>query len=196
MRTQFSRLTAISNAKVSSKAGSASELSCAPGPRAVAWPLNALQMNRFGTVPFDTQGFVPVGYSFFAVAVGILAGAHLRRTVIAMGATLAIAGVVRYVMDEYVRPHYLPAKSIVVSAATGFGNTPAGGGSWALGETFINSSGRVVATPGGKISPAAIPAECRQVYYSDSGLGRCLSTHGVHAVVSYQPSSLLAIPGN
>jgi hypothetical protein len=152
-------------------------------------PLNAVQMNRFSTVAFDTQGLVPIGYSFFGVAIGAMAGAVLRRTVVAMGSTLAILGVVRYVIDQYLRPHFLPAKSIAVSAATGFGSTPAGSGSWTLGETLVSTSGRVIATPGGKINPAAIPAACRPVFYTDSGLGRCLSTHGVHAVVSYQPAS-------
>ena len=158
----------------------------------VTWwygPVNAVQQNRFGSVIFDTQGIVPAAYAVFAVAAGVLAGAVLRRTVPAMAVTFAVFGVIRYVVDEFVRPHLLAAERITVGIAASFGNAPAGNGSWVLGTTLMTPGGRPLATPGGKIDPGSLPPACRQVFYSDSKLARCMSAHGFRAVVSYQPAS-------
>ena len=83
----------------------------------VTWwyrPVNAIQQNRFGTVIFDTQALVPVGYAIFGVALGCLMGTVLRRTLPAMGATLLIWGSFRYVFDEYLRPHLLAGHTVLV----------------------------------------------------------------------------------
>jgi hypothetical protein len=158
----------------------------------VTWwygPVNAIQQNRFGSVIFDTQGIVPAAYAVFAVATGVLAGAVLRRTVPAMAVTFAVFGIIRYVIDEYGRPHLLPAQRMTTGIAAAFGNAPAGNGSWTLGTTLAAPGGRSVATPGGKIDPASLPPACRQVFYSDSKLAQCLSAHGYRALVSYQPAN-------
>ena len=58
----------------------------------VTWwegPNNALQLNAFDTGRFDIMGIVPVAYSLFALALGIAAGALLRRVLPAMAVTLA-----------------------------------------------------------------------------------------------------------
>jgi hypothetical protein len=98
----------------------------------VTWwygPVNSVQMNRFGTVVFDTQGIVPVAYAVFGVALGTLLGATLRRTVLAMAATFGIFGVLRYVIDQYVRPHLMPAKSLLLNLDAASSSAPAGNGS-------------------------------------------------------------------
>jgi ABC-type transport system involved in multi-copper enzyme maturation permease subunit len=156
----------------------------------VTWwyhPVNAVQHNRFDQVIFDTQALVPVGYAVFGVALGCLLGTLLRRTVPAMAATVLIWGIFRYVFDEYLRPHLLAAHSVLESITKAFGNSPAGQGSWVLGSTLVNGAGRLL--PGTKINPAQIPATCRAVYYSDNGLARCLSDHGYHYLVRFQPAS-------
>jgi len=156
----------------------------------VTWwyhPINAVQQNRFGSVIFDTQALVPVGYAVFGVALGCLAGALFRRTLPAMGATLVVWGMCRYLFDEYVRPHLLAARTVMDSIGTAFGNTPAGPGGWALSSKLVTPTGR--AFPFTKINPAEIPPSCRAVYYSDNGLSSCLSHHGYRVLVSYQPAS-------
>ena len=58
----------------------------------VTWwsgPNNAQQLNAFDPGRFDIMGIVPVAYSLFAMALGIAAGALLRRTLPAMAVTLA-----------------------------------------------------------------------------------------------------------
>lgn len=77
----------------------------------VTWwrlPESALDVpyGRFGPGLFDIQGIVPVAYSVFAVALGIAAGAVLRRVVSAIAATLAIFTAVR-VAIVFLRPHYM-----------------------------------------------------------------------------------------
>ena len=47
------------------------------------------------------------GYALFAFALGVLAGAVTRRTVRAMGITLASFFVVRFAVAVWIRPHYL-----------------------------------------------------------------------------------------
>ena len=54
----------------------------------VTWwvsPTNAEQLNQFDPGRFDIMGIVPVGYSLFAVALGVTAGALLRRTAAGAG---------------------------------------------------------------------------------------------------------------
>jgi len=59
----------------------------------VTWwsgPENALQQDRFERTQFAIQGIVPIGYALFAVALGIAAGALLRRTLPAVAVTIGI----------------------------------------------------------------------------------------------------------
>src|SRR6202453_4384631 len=67
-----------------------------------AGPRNALYLNAFTGGNFDIQGIVPVGYALFAMALGILAGALLRRTIPAMAVTLGGFVVVRVVITLWV----------------------------------------------------------------------------------------------
>lgn len=56
---------------------------------------------------FDVGGLVPFAYAFFALALGIAAGAIVRHTVGAMFATGAIFVAVRLAVAQ-LRPHFLP----------------------------------------------------------------------------------------
>jgi ABC-type transport system involved in multi-copper enzyme maturation permease subunit len=156
----------------------------------VSWwyrPINAIQQNRFGSIIFDTQALVPIGYAVCGVALGCLIGALFRRSLLAMGTTLGVFGVFRYLFDTYVRPYLLPGRSLRVGVTNAFGNAPAGPGSWLLSEKLINASGQSISI--NKIDPYQLPLACREVYYSDSGLDSCLSHHGYHVLVNFQPAS-------
>src|SRR5581483_9122884 len=54
-----------------------------------ASPLDAATKDIFTPVNFGYHGVAPIGYAAFAFALGATAGVLLRRTVPAMGATLA-----------------------------------------------------------------------------------------------------------
>ncbi|WP_030992871.1 ABC transporter permease [Streptomyces sp. NRRL S-1813] len=62
----------------------------------------------YSALGFQSLGPVPVAYSLLALAVGVLAGLLLRRTVLSMGVTLAAVVVVQVALAQ-LRPYLLPA---------------------------------------------------------------------------------------
>jgi hypothetical protein len=76
----------------------------------VTWwsgPDNALYANAFEANKFDVTDIVPVGYAVFAMALGICAGALLRRTLPALAVTLAGFVALRALIAQWLRPHYM-----------------------------------------------------------------------------------------
>ncbi|MCW2933958.1 MAG: hypothetical protein JWM19_4920 [Actinomycetia bacterium] len=78
----------------------------------VTWwssPIDRVSMNSLAPATFDARGITPVGYAVFAFALGVTAGALIRRTLPAMAVTLAIfAAIQGYAMPQLVRPHLIP----------------------------------------------------------------------------------------
>jgi hypothetical protein len=71
-------------------------------------------MNRFDLSNFGFHGVAPIGYAAFAFALGATAGVLLRRTVPAMGATLAGFVGARLAVTYWIRPHFAsPARESV-----------------------------------------------------------------------------------
>lgn len=66
---------------------------------------------RLGLIVFDLQGVAPIGYTLFAVALGIFAGTVWKRMLPAMGITLAGFIGVRAAVAVLARPHYQPART-------------------------------------------------------------------------------------
>jgi hypothetical protein len=81
----------------------------------VSWwiaPLfQADRLSRFETFSFDAGGVVPIGYTLFAVALGIFAGTVWPKVLPAMAATLAGFVGLRLALTILARPRYLPAES-------------------------------------------------------------------------------------
>ena len=89
----------------------------------VTWwasPTNAEQLNQFDPGRFDLIGIVPVGYSLFAVALGVAAGALLRRVLPALAVTLAGFIAVRVVIALWLRSHYMGAVTVIYSVLSGY----------------------------------------------------------------------------
>jgi hypothetical protein len=79
-------------------------------------------MDQFGT--FDSRDLVPIGYAAFALALGALAGAVLRRSVPAMAVTLVTFTAVRVAFRLLARPVLLPpaAQALALDpSSTGYG---------------------------------------------------------------------------
>ena len=113
----------------------------------VTWwsgPNNALQANAFDPGRFDIMGIVPVGYAVFATALGITAGALLRRTLPAIAVTLAGFIVVRAVIFMALRRSFMTAVTSYFSLSSGF--TPAGS-AWQLGAGFVGANGQPISIP-------------------------------------------------
>ena len=84
-------------------------------PRFTWWsqPLDRFD-DRIAAAIFAQRGIAPVAYTLFALALGVLAGAVLRRTLPAMAVTIVGFGVVRFMFQEFVRTHLLPTSTAVV----------------------------------------------------------------------------------
>ncbi|HUB93163.1 MAG TPA: ABC transporter permease [Verrucomicrobiae bacterium] len=114
---------------------------------------NTLYVNRFNTVKFDLQGMVPVGYSVFAVSLGIALGTWLKRIMVAIGITLVILLASQIVVGSFIRPHYMTPRVLNVGInqnTTSNGNglalspqgPPNGGAAWAVSGALVNKSGQ------------------------------------------------------
>lgn len=74
---------------------------------------------RISPIAFAARDIVPVGYTAFALAVGVTAGLVLRRSVPAIALTLALTAAVQITIPLVVRAHLVTPKTtyITISAA-------------------------------------------------------------------------------
>jgi hypothetical protein len=159
----------------------------------VSWyysPVDAQDLEQFDPGHFDLIGIVPVAYAVFAMALGICAGALLRRTLPAMAATLAGFIAVRVVIVLWVRAHYMGAVTTTYSAVRDF--TPPGA-FWSLAQGVRDPGGHLVTI--GTMQPllngvplSQLPASCAQPGNSlPASCARVLS--GYRGFLTYQPAS-------
>ncbi|MFE9688709.1 transporter [Micromonospora sp. NPDC005806] len=102
------------------------------------------RQGRLGFIVFDLQGVAPIGYTLFAVALGIFAGTVWRRMLPAMTVTLAGFVGVRAAVELLVRPHYQPARTLTFPVA-GDGRLSLSRGDWILSSGVRNPDGKMVA---------------------------------------------------
>ena len=169
--------------------------------------------SRFSQLNFASHGLTPLGYAAFAFALGVTAGALIRRTLPAMALTLAIFAALQIAMPLWVRPNLAPPGR-TINPVTSLGNalasqTGPGGdtfplyansipgqpGAWLLSSGPVNAAGQATsATPAacasvGSTSPGA------QGNFSPPGAHTgplafldCLASHGIREAISYQPA--------
>jgi ABC-type transport system involved in multi-copper enzyme maturation permease subunit len=164
----------------------------------VTWwssPLNALNHENFNPGQFDTQGIVPVGYALFAVALGIAAGAVVRRTLPALAITLFGFAAVRIVIASYVRPHYLAP--LTRTFPLGGGTPTLSGSYWQISQGLAGPGGQAVsgAARGGPsvsingVALSGMPSACQKlVFQNPLQTISCLNAHGYRGLISYQPA--------
>jgi hypothetical protein len=172
----------------------------------VTWwsgPRNAAFADAFQPNYFDQQGLVPVAYSVFATALGIAAGAVLRRTLPAIA--IVIGGFIgmRLWISQDLRMHFMAPVTSFYGVAANL-NTPAG--SINVGGGLLNEAGQVVTGPLGNVMidgvpSTSLPAACQQLIPanasgpagpSDATLNAvygCLQQAGYRQFISYQPIS-------
>jgi len=142
-------------------------------------PVNATGL-RFSQGAFDVQGIVPIGYSLFAVALGTAAGAVMRKTLPAMGVTLAGFVALRAGILQFARPHYVAPLTRTYSAIIGSEQPSPLTGDWVLKSGYVDraghfSSGLSINLNGCKGSNL----QCAQSY---------LAAHGIRGYDLYQPA--------
>jgi len=146
-------------------------------------PLSQSGQGRLDVFLFDMQGLVPVGYTLFAVALGIFAVTIWHKVLPAMAVTLVGFLGVRILLTTLARPHYLAARVLTfpVQGATLQPNQSVG--DWILAIGVRDASGKLVqanaqvACPVGAEGPGGGPCGARL------GLGP-----GAYNWVLYQPA--------
>jgi hypothetical protein len=104
----------------------------------------ASREGRLGFIVFDLQGITPIGYTLFAVALGVFAGTVWHRVLPAMGVTLVGFIGVRATVALLARPHYQPALTRT-SPVAGDSMLPPNHGDWVLSSGVRNADGKMVA---------------------------------------------------
>ena len=172
--------------------------------------------SRFTQLNFASHGITPIGYAAFAFALGVTAGALIRRTIPAMAVTLAVFAALQVAMPLWVRPNLAPPDHTVrpvtslgaaLPSETGAGGTiftlfalsiPGQPGAWLLSSGPVNAAGQPVSTT---------PAACTSVEGTSPSPGAnqgaspqgattgpvaflgCLASHGIREAITYQPAS-------
>ena len=172
----------------------------------VTWwsgPRNAAFGNAFQSNYFDQQGLVPVAYSVFATALGIAAGAVLRRTLPAIA--IVIGGFIgmRLWISQDLRMHFMAPVTTFYGVAANF-NPPAG--SINTGGGLIDKAGQLVTGQFGNVMidgvpSTSLPAACQQLIPASANgpngpsgatlnaVYGCLQQAGYRQFISYQPIS-------
>jgi ABC-2 family transporter protein len=168
------------------------------GPIDTAAPFakrNSITFIRLGYMLFPTRGVTPLGYAAFAFALGVTAGALIRRTVPAMAATLATFAFIQIAWPIWVRPHLIPPahKFVALTAA----NIPAAdlaagpGGSTILVPNLPSMTGDwIISTQ--NINPAGRPFNVNTVSACQVNISQAcnntLSSLHLRALITYQPA--------
>jgi hypothetical protein len=168
-----------------------------------ASPTNAEHGSEFYPGRFDVLYLVPVAYAVFAMALGICAGALIRRTVPAMAVTLGGFIAARVAVTLWVRPHYLSAVTVARSLP---GQPQLTGSYWLISQGTRNPAGQLMAGPQDQpavfgVPASSLPKACAGLANSTRGLtsssnptGALTSScrtalTGFRSFVTYQPAS-------
>jgi ABC-type transport system involved in multi-copper enzyme maturation permease subunit len=132
---------------------------------------------RMSPSRFEVEGLVVPAYTVFALAVGVLAGAVLKRTVPAMSAALAAFIAARLAVGTFLRPHYAAAEH---DTATGL--TPGTHAhDWVLSNSLVDAVGRQISAA--RENLAIVHAEQARIDAQEY-----LLSLGWRRAVTFQPS--------
>ncbi len=131
---------------------------------------------RMSPAAFDVEGIVVPAYALFALAVGILSGLLLRRTLAALSLAAAVFVVVRLGVEKLLRPRYLAPLHQLASGLS----APTRSRGWVLDNALVDTLGRRITT--GREDLAVLHAQRASVdpqqYFSSLGWRR---------VITFQP---------
>jgi ABC-type transport system involved in multi-copper enzyme maturation permease subunit len=160
------------------------------------WSSMFVQAHGDRIVPgiFDIRGIVPVAYVLFALALGVLMGSLIRRTVPAMAATLAGFVAVRAVVTLLLRPHYLPSMTISEPILKSPGLQNITNNDWVLHTNTVNGAGHVLIAGSAQLDFNYLATRCHGfpgpgTLPSPAVLTRCVNQLGIHVVDKIQPGS-------
>ena len=143
-------------------------------------PLDTID-GRIGPTAFGFEGPTLATSMVFAFALGVLAGAVMRKTVAAMAVSFIAFFVVRTPVEVYLRPRYQEPLLRVRDATAesgGSGRTT----DWVLSQGWIDAAGQRL-TPGERLEIL------RQLRGSGPSIERYMQDNGLKQFVEYQPNS-------
>jgi hypothetical protein len=143
-----------------------------PIDQAGGFPVGTSQLSRFEPIVFGTRGIVPIGAAALAFMTGVTAGLLVRRTIPAMGLTLAVFAAALVAMPLWISPHLItPAQYTrpVVANLTTMEMTSSGQlndpvtslpGAWILTDQIITAQGKVFSLPQVPACQTGTQAQC------------------------------------
>jgi len=155
------------------------------------FPVGTSQLSRFEPIVFGTRGIVPIGAAALAFMIGVTAGLLVRRTIPAMGLTLAVFAAALVSMPLWISPHLItPAqytRPVVANlgamqmTSSGQLNDPVRSlpGAWILTDQITTAQGKVFSLPQVAACQTGTQAQC-DAYLAKQSLRQ-------HVV--YQPAS-------
>lgn len=165
---------------------------------------------------FDIRDVASIGYTAFAVMLGIALGAVLRRTIPAMGATLFVFAALRVFVAKWVRVRFEPplqhATNLQAIGTSGGFNVTVGGdlkpGDWVVSNSIVDkfrsqvsldnltgfqhfANGKVELSGVG-MCPNAFPAVVAHgngppSHAQSAAMVKCIASFHLRDIVSYQP---------
>jgi hypothetical protein len=139
--------------------------------------LNTYHDQRFDPLQFDIQGLMPIAYTLFAAALGLVAGVVWRRVLPAIATVVAGFVAVRLPIEQYARPHYASPITRIESA---FKPSGLPSGAWEQHSDLVHN-GTVVS------GPIRVPQGCVDAVTRTS-MDRCMQQHGYFLSRTYQPA--------
>jgi hypothetical protein len=97
---------------------------------------------RIRPASFDVEGLVVPAYAFYALALGVLAGLVLRRTLPAISVAAAAFVATRLGVETLLRPRYLAPLHTAVTGTAPLPPTR----NWVLSDTLVDAVGRRITT--------------------------------------------------
>jgi hypothetical protein len=135
--------------------------------------------SRMADNVYNFSGLVPVGFTLYALALAVVTGVLLRRTLPAMAVTLVLWLPVR-LWFESLRSHF--RAPLTISYPPFSGSPREGLGDWVISSRMVGPDGQ----PLGFMRAGDGP--CSQSF-DKAEVGRCLADNGYHQVDTYQPAS-------
>ncbi|MEV5537237.1 ABC transporter permease subunit [Saccharopolyspora shandongensis] len=134
---------------------------------AAAGLLGPLRSGPFQWLSFDTTGPMPVVHLLFSFALGALLGAVMRRSLMALSATLGTLVVLRVVVTN-VAPNFLPVQRLTTSDPT-ISATPSEPGAMVLDSGFLGKGGQILRPESSDVTSCPIGVDFGACY-AEKGL--------------------------
>jgi len=155
-----------------------------------------LGLDRMSPIVFDARGYVVLGHTAFAFALGAAAGLLIRRAVPAMAVTFAVFVAAQIVMPAMIRPHLVtPVRAETVVTARNVSGIDASvllvdagqPGAWILSNEMVDSAGHTVSTMPGWVTECDTPEAPEGEIVQQRCLER-LAAEGYRQAVTYHPA--------